>query len=260
MCRDNETKTDILQRISRLLSIMIILCIFSGVCFFVLLIQKEEEYKKADNTYQKMQKVFYKSIKKRDQTTSFEVDFDKLKKINNEIVGWIQSAEKEIDYPIVQGQDNAYYLTHLFNRTQNKQGTIFMDYENRKNFSDKNTVLYGHNMKNESMFASITKYKKQAYYDSFPSMTLYTLDKTYTVEIFAGILTDATYKWIRFKYQNEEDFKEYIHTLKEKSTFQSTIELKEEDRILTLSTCSYEFWNARYVLFGKLVPDKTCKE
>lgn len=158
-----------------------------------------------------------------------------------------------MDYPVVQGKDNDHYLGRLFTGERNKLGSIFLDYRNNSDFSDKNTVIYGHNMKDGSMFSSLTKYKDQSYYDEFPATLLYTPDGDITVEWFAGGTVDGDYESIRFDFKDDRDFESYVQSLRSKSTFVSDTAVTAEDRIVTLCTCSYEFDNARYALYGKQV-------
>lgn len=182
------------------------------------------------------------------------VDFAALKKINPDVAAWLTAEGTGIDYPVVRGTDNEYYLRHLFTGRQNKLGAIFMDYRNRADFSDRNTVIYGHNMKDGSMFASLTKYKSQSYYKSFPTMILYTPGGNFKVELFAGTAVDGNRESVRFAFKDERDFQSYIASLKKGSTFKSGTLVKAGDRIVTLCTCSYEFNNARYAVYGKLTP------
>ncbi|MEA5011189.1 MAG: class B sortase [Angelakisella sp.] len=182
-----------------------------------------------------------------------EVDFTSLEKINPDIVGWIGAKDTEINYPVVKGKDNDHYLNYMFNGERNKLGSIFMDYRNSSNFSDKNTIIYGHNMKDGSMFSPLTNYKNQQYYNSFPTLLLYTPEGDFTIELFAGIIVDGDYESIRLTFKDDLDFQSYVDLLKEKSTFESDVTVKSGDQIITLSTCSYEFDNARYALYGRLV-------
>ncbi|MBU5592642.1 class B sortase [Clostridium sp. MSJ-4] len=234
------------------------------VLFGILLVHSNTEYLQGDVVYEQVKSALRhesteinKSAESADVTASkmsAKMDFAPLKKINDGVVGWILAEGSVIDYPIVLGEDNEYYLSHLFNHEENKLGSIFMDYRNNGNFSDKNTIIYGHNMKNGSMFSSLTKYKDQSYYDSFPTMVLYTPNGDFIIEFFAGIIVDGNYEFLRFKFTNDMDFQDYINELKEKSTFESNTIVKSDDRIVTLCTCSYEFNNARYALYGKLTP------
>ncbi|MEK5475755.1 class B sortase [Paenibacillus sp. FSL R5-0407] len=183
-----------------------------------------------------------------------QVDFTALRQINADAVAWITAEESVIDYPVVQGKDNDYYLNHLFTGQKNKLGSLFVDYRTPGDFSGKSTVIYGHNMKDGSMFASLTDYRDQAYYDEHSVMQLYTPDGSYSIEFFAGILADGDYEFLRLEFDDDRDFLEYIGELKVESTFQSEVDVQAEDRIVVLCTCSYEFNNARYALFGKLIP------
>ena len=247
-----------------LLRAMMALCVAGIVLFGMLLIRSNREYSQGDLVYEQVKSALRdenteinKSAESADVAASkmlSKIDFIPLKEINDDVVGWILAEESAIDYPIVLGEDNEYYLSHLFNHERNKLGSIFMDYRNNGDFSDKNTIIYGHNMKNGSMFSSLTKYKDQSYYDSYPTMVLYTPDGDFTIELFAGIVADGNYEFVSFKFANDVDFQDYINALKGNSTFESNTIVKSNDRIVTLCTCSYEFNNARYALYGKLTP------
>lgn len=182
------------------------------------------------------------------------VDFLALASINPDVVGWLSSPNTEIDYPVVLGTDNDYYLTHLFTGERNKLGSIFLDYRSRGDFSDRNTVIHGHNMIDGSMFSSLTNYKEQDYYDRCPYMLLDTPDGNYRIELFARTILDGNQESIRFHFKDGRDFQDYVDSLKAASSFMSDTTISASDRIVTLCTCSYEFKNARYALFGKLTP------
>jgi sortase, SrtB family len=170
------------------------------------------------------------------------------------VVGWIAAEGTEIDYPVVQGDNNDFYLDHLFTGERNKLGSIFMDCRNDAGFADKNTILYGHNMKDGSMFSSLTKYKDQRYYDRHPAMLLHTPEGSYRIELFAGIVVDGDDESVRMTFRDDDDFLDYVGSLRQASTFVSDTAVGADDRIVTLCTCSYEFNNARFALFGKLTP------
>ncbi len=183
------------------------------------------------------------------------INFMALERINPDVVGWLTAEGTELDYPVVQGTDNDFYLWHLFDGEPNKLGSLFMDYRNSEDFSDKNTVIYGHNMKDGSMFASLAKYKDQRYYESFPTMRISIPAGDFVIELFAGTVVDGDYESVRFDFKDNEDFQRYADSLKKNSTFESNTIVTAEDRIITFATCSYEFNNARYALYGKLTPE-----
>lgn len=181
------------------------------------------------------------------------VDFSALREINHDIAAWLTCDGTRINYPIVQGNDNSFYLNHLFDGKPDKAGCLFIDSRNTPDFADKNTVIYGHNMKNNSMFAVLIEYKKQAFYDFHPDMLLLTPQENYVIEIFSGYVTDTKNESWKTQFNDRNDFSNWIANVYAKSMFVSGVEVSDADRIITLSTCTYEFEDARYVLHGKLV-------
>lgn len=180
------------------------------------------------------------------------VDFAVLQKINPQIVAWIYSPDTVINYPVVQGTDNAYYLTHLSDGTYNASGSIFADYRNHL-FQDTNTILFGHHMKDGSMFRSLVNYEKQSYYEQHPVMYLYTPDAKYELQLIAGAIIPGADSYYDAGVGYEGDISASLSEILNGSTFQSGVTYSEGDRLVTLSTCTYEYDDARYVVVGKLV-------
>lgn len=176
------------------------------------------------------------------------MDFARLRELNPDTVAWITFDDGVIDYPIVQGDNNKFYLTHLFNREYGKAGTIFIDVTNAADFSDKNTLIFGHHMNNGSMFANVEKYQTQEYYEQYPTMELYTPQGDGTVEWFAGYAISA--HRLPTNFETEEDFLAHVDKAKEKSHFKTDVEVGPQDRIVTLVTCTYGWEDARYILLG----------
>lgn len=232
--------------------LLIIICIV-GIFIALFIVFKEYEYQsQADHNYQELRS--YRIISNQDNDSQeSEIDLDSLSKINPDTVGWIGYNGFEIDYPIVQSKDNDFYLSHLFTLEKNKLGSIFMDYRNRSDFSDRNTIIFGHNMKDGSMFSSLTHYKQQNYYDLNPNILIESKDSKYRVDFFAGVIVDGSYESVRFTFKDDEDYLNYIDSLIKHSTFTSDVKISSNDRIVSLVTCSYEYNNARFALYGKLV-------
>lgn len=180
-----------------------------------------------------------------------EVDFVALQEVNPDIIAWIYIEGTNINYPVVQGEDNSYYLKHLVDGSPNGSGAIFMDYRNQPDFSDPHTIIYGHHMKNGSMFSGLDKYKKQDFYDEHPVALVLTPNKNYQLEFFAGYVADVEADAWQLGF-NLESFEQWLSAAKLKSYFDSSIAPAVTDKIVTLSTCSYEFNNARFVLLGVL--------
>lgn len=185
---------------------------------------------------------------KEENEVPISVDFGKLKQENDDIVGWIYCENTKINYPVVQGKDNEEYVHTLVNKKNGSSGTLFIDYRNDRNVTEGNTIIYGHNMKNGTMFATIKKYKNQSFYDEHKEMYYLTPEKSYKLELFSGYTTniDSDIYDLTKLDQNK------IDELKRKSDFENDIEVKEEDKILTLSTCAYDYEDARYILMGVL--------
>lgn len=181
------------------------------------------------------------------------VDFETLKEANPDIIGWIYWENTCVHYPIVQSEDNDYYLHRLFDGTWSFSGTPFADYRHNGDFSDFQTTVYGHNMKNGTMFAPLTGYQSQEFYEENPVMWLLTPGGDYKVELVAGLLTDD--KGIaRLSTVDQTQATEFLTEIRNASTFRSSVEVTENDRYIMLSTCHYGFENARYAVVGKLTP------
>ncbi len=180
-------------------------------------------------------------------------DFAALAEINPDIAGWLTLEGTVIDYPIVQGTDNEYYLEHLFTKEVNHSGCIFIDADNAKDFSDRNTILYAHHMRNGSMFAELEGYRDQAYYESHRSLILQTPDGLYRILPFAGMLGDGNSTYNQIEFADDAEFTAFIEQIRNVSTFTSDVEVTAADRIVTMSTCRYDVEDGRYAVFGKLV-------
>ena len=145
--------------------------------------------------------------------SSLKVNFDKLRKVNKDVVGWIQFDEPErINYPIVKGEDNDKYLTTTYEGKKNSSGAIFMDANNNGEFADRNTFIYGHNMKNGSMFGQLRKYKTKDYYEQNPYFYIYTPDgKEVKYQIFAVCIVEDTSKSYTRFYNSDAEYLDYLN-------------------------------------------------
>lgn len=179
-----------------------------------------------------------------------EVDFVALQQVNPDVVGWIYIPETNVNYPIVQGETNDQYLYHLLTGEYNSAGSIFMDARVNGDFSGQNTPIYGHNMKNGTMFAGITGYKSQEFYDAHPIAYLVTPEKNYLIRLFSGYVVSA--EGDAWDVVFEEDFSLWLEELQRKSYFAADVVPDSHDRIVTFSTCTYETDNSRFVVHGIL--------
>ena len=181
------------------------------------------------------------------------VDFDALQALNPDVVGWLYFADLDISYPVAQGPDNEYYLRRLLDGSYNIAGTIFMDYRNDPALTHPHTILYGHNLQNGAMLAPLMGYRKQVFYEAHPTAIYLTPDAAYTLELFSGYATDIYDISWELQFGEALSFTEWLQQTKACSEFQSDVPVTEEDHILTISTCTNESDDARYVLVGRLV-------
>ena len=181
-----------------------------------------------------------------------EINFKALKEVNPDVIGWIYSPDTTINYPVVQGDDNAYYLKHLADGTENRNGCPFLDIQNRPDLTDDNSIIYGHHMQNGTMFAGISWYEEQSYYDEHPVMYLITPSATYRIELFSGYITTMDSSAYMQTFGNVREHTDWLKEVSGRSDFRANLEISAYDRVITLSTCAYRFENARYVLHGKL--------
>ncbi len=181
-----------------------------------------------------------------------QIDFAQLQDINNNFAGWLYGAGTGLNYPVVKGDDNSYYLNHLFDGSSNSAGCLFLDYRLADDFSDRHLIIYGHHMKNGTMLSAITNYSGQEYYEEHPVLFLLTPAATYRIDLFSGYVAATDSEAWRLRFDSHEDYQAWLKQLKATSLFDSEVNPAPTEQIITLSTCSYEFDNARFVLHGVL--------
>lgn len=174
---------------------------------------------------------------------------DFLKDINKDIVAWIRLPNTNIDYPVVKGVDNSFYLNHDINGDKSIHGSIFIDYRNKLD-EDKNLIIYGHHMKDGTMFKDLVKYKDQDFFEKNKYIHLYIDGKLIEYEIFSVMLVGGSSDYIDINLNSSDEFSQYLDNIIENSLFYRDISFDGSEKLLTLSTCSYEFDNARTVVYG----------
>lgn len=186
----------------------------------------------------------------------FSVDFDVLMQENPDTIGWIRFDEPAvINYPVVKSADNEDYLTKTFTENDNKLGAIFVDYRNSSDFSDRNTFIYGHNMRvGEQMFSQLKNYRDEEYGKKYPYFYIYTPSgevRTYT--IFSAGVVDARSDNYKIEYASDEEFQEYLDLCLESSLYDFGVEVDFTDsQIVSLSTCTSVTENERFLVHGVL--------
>ncbi len=207
-------------------------------------------YQAGNDTYERIAADARHSSRTEEETD--EISFDVLREINGDVIGWLELPETVIDYPVVQGKDNAYYLEHLFNHDVNHMGSLFMDYRSDPSFADRITPVYGHHTNSGAMFCILENYKEQSFYDDHPVFIYTTPEHRYLFEAYAGTLMDAKNDFLRTSFGSDGDYLNYIRDFRRRSTFLSDTEITAEDRAVFLLTCTADFEDARYVLVCRL--------
>ena len=253
-----KRKSDVLLTIA-LIAAIVVFCYAAFNLYHIY-----TEYKKGTDEYNQIEEM---AVTERDADSAevagpnaqlkppIEVDFDKLKSVNEDVVGWIYvDALPDISYPIVKGKDNQTYLHQTYEKNYNFAGTIFVDYENSGDFSDCNTLVYGHNMKNGSMFGHLKKFREDdRLYKQDKYFWILTPERNYRYEIITAYTTGVNSDtYTLFKGPGEE-FEKYLETIKGYSEIQTDdTDLTIKDKIVTLSTCTGNE-STRFVVQGKRV-------
>lgn len=186
------------------------------------------------------------------QESEGKIDFDALKKKNKDVKAWLYSADTPINYPVVQGEDNQYYLYRMFNGEYNGKGSLFIDYRCENPFRDFNTVIYGHRMKDGSMFHDLIEYRDADYYQKHKTMELTTPEREYELQIFAVVTISADSDLYRFSFSSNSEKQTYLDQVTAASEVDMGVPVSPEDRIVMMSTCTYEYDDARLVVYGRL--------
>ena len=196
----------------------------------------------------------YKPLNATGESSELNQNIASLKEVYPDVVGWLSIPGTNIDYPFAKGSDNDYYLHQDLDKNWSLAGTIFMDYRNDSSFSDFSTLIFGHNMKNGSMFGTIKAFDDEAFFRRNNTGTIFLLDKTYEVEFIAFIVTKANDEIIynSESIKSDADKEEFLDYIKSSARYYKDTNLSVEDTFITISTCNYEFNNARMVLVGKI--------
>lgn len=213
-------------------NILLCVCVFAIIFGFSKIQTTTNEYKKADEEYETI-----KQVAKQKKKDGKEIDFQKLRTMNPDIVAWIRIPETNIDYPVVQGKDNEEYLNKTFTGEYNSSGTIFLDCKCNQDFSSENNVMYGHHMRNGSMFAELLNFRDTNFLKENNKIILYLPEKTLQLKVIFGYAAKAEKIPISFKDQEEKE--KYLNRIITNSEILSDTDIASK-KIFTFVTCSYE--------------------
>lgn len=181
-----------------------------------------------------------KNEDKNEYKEEYTIDFNKLKEQNKETVAWIKVNNTNIEYPVVKADNNNFYLNHSFDKSQNSAGWIFADYRNKFDNTDKNIIIYGHNMRDGSMFGSLKNILNSDWYENEENtnITLYTENEKCIYKVFSIYKIEIEDYYIKTEFSNDNEFEQFVNTIKNRSIKKFDIDVSKEDNILTLSTCA----------------------
>ena len=180
-------------------------------------------------------------------------NFDQLLTVNDETIGWIYIPDTNINNVVVKGGNNKYYLSYTFYGTKSKYGTVFMDYRNALPFQD-NTIIYGHNMRDDRMFGDLMKYKKAQFYNEHSIIYLKTAESVTKWKIFSVYVTSTDFYYIVNTFKNNVGLKQrFIDEVCARSLLECDVDVTPEDKIITLSTCDYTIKDGRFAVHARLL-------
>lgn len=216
---------------------------------------------KHKNTNKKITNILKETIKENNTNEENVTNIVKeLKQMNDDFVGVLSIPDTIINYPVMYTKGEDYYLRRSFDKKQSDAGTLFIDKHNTIDPIDDNIIIYGHNMKNGTMFHELLNYKKESYYQEHKYIYFNKVDNSEKYEIISVFYskvyyeTDNVFKYYKFyNASNEEELNDYIKNIKELSLYNTNVDAKLGDKFITLSTCEYSQENGRFVVIGKKV-------
>lgn len=231
--------------------LMIIIAIFSLILISISSVKIINWYSNIKEV-QSIKQSLAHHVKKIDN--SYEVNFKELKKQNSDTVAYLKVNNTKIDYVVVKGQDNDYYLTHDFKKNYNIAGWVFATYQNKMDGTDKNIVIFGHNMRDGSMFGTMKKILNKKWYNNKNNLTikLTTKDGTFDYKVFSIYQIAPEDYYINTDFYSNVEYEKFLKTIKNRSIKDFKMNINKNDKILTLSTCSMT-GTERVVLHAKRV-------
>ncbi|MBP3702115.1 MAG: class B sortase [Lachnospiraceae bacterium] len=181
-------------------------------------------------------------------------DFARLTSINSDVIGWIQIPGTKINYPIVQGSDNDYYLNHTVYGEENSGGAIFMDAAIEDGFEDKNAIIYGHNLKSGAMFSRLNRYARKSFWDANRYIYITTPVGMNVYEVFSAYQTTADADIYYYGFGEDQYYQDYLDRITSYSIFNAGVAVGVDDTIITLSTCANDT-TQRFIVHAKKITE-----
>lgn len=227
-----------------------------GIIFIIFIITIIYLYNKNNNI---LNNIVIDTTKVTSDKTERMLQVEELKKENEDVVGWLQIEDSNINFPVLQGTDNEYYITHNYKKEKSKDGAIFLDKDYNWDIPSSNLLIYGHNNKDGNMFQELLNYKEESYYLKHPLIKFTTINEDANYEIISVFLSRVYYKnekdVFRYYYfinaNSEEEYNNYVSESKKASLYDTGKTAKYGDQLLTLSTCEYSQEDGRFVVIAR---------
>ena len=222
---------------------------------------EEKEIIVGEATTQNVQTETIENSEPQNKETERMLQVKQLKEENADIVGWLEIENTTINYPVLQGTDNEYYMTHNYKKEKSKNGSIFLNADYDWNIASNNLLIYGHNLGNGTMFQELLKYEKESYYKQHPKIRFTTAEDDSEYEIISAFKSRVYYKSEKnvFRYyyfinsKSQEEYNQFVKNAKNASLYPIEATASYGDQLITLSTCSYYVEDGRFAVVGKKV-------
>ena len=222
-------------------------------------ISENEKEKVESDSEEKGEIISTENTEEQNEETERMLQVKQLQEQNADIVGWLEIENTNINYPVLQGTDNSYYMTHNYKKENSKNGSIFLDANYNWNIPSNNLLIYGHNLGNGMMFQELLKYEKESFYQEHPIIRFTTAEEDAEYEIISAFKSRVYHKSEKnvFRYyfflnsESEEEYREFVKNAKNASLYPIDATANYGDQLITLSTCSYYVQDGRFAVVGR---------
>lgn len=250
------------KSIKRYLQIICVIIFF--ICVGIIIYHNKNANKEKQEYKEILNDIKIDETQITEEKTERMLQVEELQKENNEIIGWIEIEGTNINYPVLQGADNQYYMIHTYQKEYSKNGSIFLDKSYNWELPSSNLLIYGHNNRNGTMFEDLVKYKEESFYKEHPVIRFTTVSEDCEYEIIAAFLSRVYYKdeknVFRYYYfinaENEEEYNDYIQNCKKASLYDTGKTAEYGEQLLTLSTCEYSQTDGRFAVVAKKINNR----
>lgn len=245
----------------KVLIFILLVIIICSVIYIVKYFLNKKEIKEESNL---LNNIIVDKVDITPKKTERMIKLEELQKKNSDIIGWIEIEGTNINYPVLQGEDNEYYMNHNYEKEESIYGELFLDTSYNWNIKSNNFLIYGHNMQDGSMFNNLLNYADEEYYKEHPIIRFTTTQEDVKYEIISAFRSRVYYKSEKnvFRYyyfinpDTEDEYNEFVENAKKSSLYDTGKTAKYGDQLITLSTCAYHTEDGRFAVVGRKINDK----